>query len=343
MSAPRLECIPCTVCNSLSFDIICSAREVEVQQEFLRIFHRRRLIPGSPPSALEERADFTQDYPTDIVACRECGLVFRNPRPTPEAIRRMYAQDQYDPSRLEAVWDSQVELYRPKAQTLARWLPPGSSVVEVGSFVGGFLKAGQGQGWAMQGVDPGEEVSAFCEGKGFPVTRGTLEDLSLTEGSVDGLAIWNTFDQIPEPDPTLAAVRRLLRPGGVLALRVPNGESFRWGTEGIHRLHAMRGPFRALLGPLLSLMAWNNLLFFPYLHGYSVRTLDRLLCRYGFRRRWIVPDTLCRLSDDRTKSWAAGEERLSKAATRIVARVQALNPAGPLTFSPWLDAYYVRR
>lgn len=342
MTATALQTVPCTVCGTGEFDLVCPSREIEIQMEYLRRFHRARLKPDAPASALADRAEFTQDYPTDLVSCRECGLLFRNPRPTPDEISRMYAGDEYGPSRLSEMFESQVELYRPKARSLTRWLGQGSIVVEVGSFVGGFLEAGRERGWDVLGVDPGEEVNAFCRERGLPVVEGTLPDASLRAGSVDAVAVWNTFDQIPDPRPTLAEARRILRRGGLLALRVPNGDCFRWGAGWIHRLHRKGYVPSLLLKPILRVMAWNNLLAFPYLHGYSVRTLDGLMGLYGLRRALLRTDSLTRLSDDQTRPWAAREERISKGLIRLAAKVENLLVRDRYRYAPWLDLYYVK-
>lgn len=341
MVAEPLVEVRCAVCGGEDHRLACGAREVEAHLEYLRWFHRRRLRHPSP-EALADRADFTQDYATDIVFCRQCGLVFRNPRPTAEAIARAYAADEYGHERLASMWDSQVELYRPKARFLRRWLRPGARVVEVGSFVGGFLQASGEQGWDALGVDPGREVDAFCAERGLRVFPGTLPQLlegglpgNWEPGSVDCVAVWNAFDQLPEPEPVLAAASRLLRSGGVLALRVPNGECFRLTAAWMRRLPGPLG------GWLRAAMAWNNLLAFPYLHGYSVRTLDWLVGWHQLQRIEARGDTLCRLADAETRAWARLEEGALKLLNRAAGRVEAfLRPQRAL--SPWLDVYFRR-
>jgi SAM-dependent methyltransferase len=334
MVAEPLVEVSCDVCGDERHEVICTAQEVQAQQEYLRRFHHRRLRPGAPPGALADRAEFTQDEATAIAACRTCGLVFRNPRPTDEAVARAYTGDQYGRPRLEALFAAQVALYRPKARQLSRWLEPGARVVEVGSFVGGFLTAGRERGWEVRGVDPGQEVAGFCREQGLQVVEGTLEDVSLPPGSVDAVAIWNTFDQLPDPAPTLDAAQRLLRPGGILALRVPNGACFRWCVSTARRLPA------PLASWLRAAMAWNNLLAFPYLHGYTVSTLDRLLLRRSMRRIAVRGDTLARLADTDTKRWAAWEERVLKLLWRVAARAERLVQSSRLEVAPWFDAYY---
>jgi hypothetical protein len=103
----------------------------------------------------------------------------------------------------------------------------------------------------------------------------------------------------------------------------------------MRKLRAWRPPLRTLL---LAAMAWNNLLAFPYLYGYSTSTLDRLVGAYGFERIACDGDVLARLADEHTKRWAAAEERACKALWRLwIAGAGAGGPA------PWLDCYYLLR
>jgi SAM-dependent methyltransferase len=340
MVAEALVAVRCVVCSDEGSALICGADEVRAHMEFLRQFHGRRLHAGPgrepPPSAFADRARFTQDYATDIVACRQCGSVFRSPRPPDGEILRAYIEDRYGHRRLAELFESQRALQRRKARYLRRWLPTGRRVrvVEVGSFVGGFLAASLEQGWETLGVDPGREVNQFCGERGLPVFPGTLPEACFPAGSVDCVAIWNTLDQIPDPGPTLAASRRLLRPGGLLAVRVPNGDCFRRLATGLRHL---AGPWNRWLR---TMMAWNNLLAFPYLHGYSVRALGRLLARHGFEQIAVCPDTLVRLSDGQTAAWAVWEERALKGLCRLAAGIEARLPDSTLSTAPWFDAYY---
>lgn len=93
----------------------------------------------------------------------------------------------------------------------------------------------------MLGVDPGAEVHAFCRKQGLQVFQGTLVEAPLEERSVDCVAIWNTFDQLPAPEPTLAAACRLLHRSGMLVMRVPNGECFRLATTWMRKLSRALG------------------------------------------------------------------------------------------------------
>ena len=325
---PEVEA-SCVVCGGAARELICSAADVRAQNDYRYRFHRRRLRPARErrgENALADRAEFTQDYITDIVGCLDCGLLLRDPRPRASAVLAAYRHDEYGAQRLAALFDAQLQTFRIKARGLQRYLTsPRPFVVEVGSFVGGFLAAAQELGWQAVGLDPGAEVDEFCRAKGLQVYRTVAEQAPIEPASVDCVAIWNTFDQLPDPRPTLAAARRWLRPGGTLVLRVPNGSAFR----GAMRLRRVL-PFDT---PLLTALAWNNLLGFPYLYGYAAAALDRLLADFAFTRRALQPDTLVRLADQETTTWGAWEERLLKTLWGAAA---SFDP----DIAPWFDAYY---
>lgn len=332
--------ISCVVCGTHGHSIICSARDVQVHYRYLRRFHKRRLNldPQSrvDESALEDRINFTQDYATDIVSCHTCGLIFRNPRPPKGTVTATYATDEYDEEHLNTAHETDLDLYRNKANVLTRWLPHRNDahLVEVGSFVGSFLAAGRELGWTVLGVDPGKQAAEFCKAKGLNVYRGTLPDLQLPAESLDGVTIWNTFDQLPDPKPTVTAASRLLRPGGLLVIRVPNGACFASAISSLPHLGRWKARW------LKATLAWNNLLMFPYLFGYSVATADRLMDRNDFQRIAVYPDTLVTLADPHVKWWAALEERMIKLACRGVARIEALLGSPTYVTAPWLDIYY---
>src|SRR4029077_13201391 len=113
---------------------------------------------------------------------------------------------------LEALHESQLELFRTKTSRLGRLLAPRAKprIAEIGSFVGGFLAAARERGWDARGIDPGDEVAEFCRAKGLAVLQATAAEAQIEEQSLDCVVIWNTFDQIPDPRPALDAARRWL-------------------------------------------------------------------------------------------------------------------------------------
>ncbi|HEU4506382.1 MAG TPA: class I SAM-dependent methyltransferase, partial [Nitrospira sp.] len=263
------------------------------------------------------------------------------PRPPAQAVTKAYATERYADAYLRAELETQRAWARTKvpllAQHLAKFVKRSRPrILEIGSFVGGFLLEGQQQGWDMVGVDPGRDVAAFCRERGLPIFEGTLEEARFPAGSFDAIVVWNTFDQLPDPHALLEQAVPLLRNGGLLVLRVPNGACFAWMIK-----------MRALLPPVLRrpfdvAMACNNLLTFPYLYGYSANQLARLTEPFGFRLAACVPDQVVSTPPGHLAWWARAEERSIKALFRLIAALWQDDRSRRYRSAPWLDCVFER-
>ena len=333
-------CVGCRLCGSSHSRPVCSAEDLEAQRAWLASFYRRRWLVQNR-AATEDRLSFTQNYATAIVACKECGLLYRNPRPRQQAIERAYRTDYYDDAYLRAEFEDQRTWFRSKIPVVTRNLPRIAArmaprVLEIGSFVGGFLAEGMAAGWDVFGIDPGQDVVAFCRGQQLPVFQGTIEEARLAPASYDAIAVWNTFDQLPDPHALLRAAVPLLRDEGLLVVRVPNGACYEWAMSFRSHLPAL------LRGPLDAGLAWNNLLTFPYLYGYSAAQLIALTAPYGFRLRACLPDQLIPAPAGHLTWWARLEERTIKAMSRAGAYSWRDGASGRFRTAPWLDLYFER-
>jgi SAM-dependent methyltransferase len=303
-----------------------------------RAFHSARLR-SHLREELDERASFTQDDAASLLRCHECAHLLRWPHRSADSTVQAYAEDRYPEDRIAEMIASQVSLYRRKAPVLRRLLRlDAPRIVEVGSFVGGFLEVARTAGWSAVGVDPNRQLADSCRSRDLRVVEGTLEDYAGGEAGhrVDAVTIWNTFDQLADPLQVLATAARLLRPDGILALRVPHGVAFR----SLHaRWENARGATKRFLDACL---AWNNLLSFPYLHGYGLASLDAIVPPHGFRRVLARGDVLATLAGRATRGFARKEERAMKRLQLSWIAVQARDPASLLSAAPWLDVYFRR-
>jgi SAM-dependent methyltransferase len=316
MPSPAYEPSHCIVCGHSDADTIADDAAMRAQVEALWGFHQRRLKASTPVSRLRDRVAFSQHPPFRLVACRQCGLVYRNPVEREFELSATYARDAQPDDLLQALHATQRAAYDVQAQRLASHLPRGASVLEVGSYVGAFLGAARDAGLHATGVDINEPVNNFTRRLGFEVYDGALTSVGR---QFDAIAIWNTFDQLADPRATLHAALDRLRPGGLLALRVPNGGFFRhWNGRRPRRFSNL-------------LLAHNNLLTFPYRWGLSLRSLEELLGEVGFRPRSFVGDVLVPIADEWTRSWARLEER----ALKIVLK----NVLSAAASAPWVEVY----
>lgn len=320
--SPSYELTRCIVCGGAETVEVAGPLQIREEAERLWEFHMRRLSPRTPPERLVDRVAFSQAPPWRVVRCRECGLVYRNPVERREDLRSTYADAPVDHDALDALHAAQAKTYHVQARRLARLLERRGSGLEVGSYVGAFLAAAREQGWNFEGLDVNPDVNEYVRSRGFVVHDGDLESFRAADRSFDAIAIWNTFDQLPDPRAALRASLDLLRPGGVLALRVPNGACYaRWRP--LLKGSTPRTAFATRL------LAHNNLLTFPYRFGFTPRSLTRLLRDTGFGEMRIVPDVLVPTADEWTRRWAVAEERLVKPLTR--------------RWVPWFEMYAIRR
>jgi SAM-dependent methyltransferase len=328
----------CPACGCADSYRVCSAHDLAAQQRFLQQFYRRRWRVQNGVTGVNNPA-CTQQYVTDIVSCKACRLLYRNPRPPQASIVSAYAQKRYDRAYLRTEYRIHRAWAARKISSVAQRLPHLSRnkaprVLEIDCFLGGFLAEGLALGWDMFGVDPSEEVTAFCREQRLPIFHGTVDDADLNPASFDAVVMWNTFGQLSNPHSTLAVATRLLKNGGLLVLRVPNGNYFHSMMTALPRLP--KGLHRLVHVTL----AWNDLLTFPYLYGYGIETLTGLTASYGFKRTACIPDTLPAAPADQLKRWAAVEGRFCNAMCRAV--WHAAGPSGRLRVAPWLDLYCER-
>ena len=322
MPATVYELAPCPVCGSSRSDTIADADAVRAEVEALWEFHGDRLRPETPPERLVDRVAFSQHPALQIVRCAECGLVFRNPRERAFVLAEVYGDDTPAEATLEALHETQASAYREQAARLTSIAGRPGRVLEIGSYVGGFLAAAADLGWQAEGLDVNRVVNEFARSRGLRVTDGEPADWSGAAG-FDAVAIWNCFDQLADPRAVAHRARALVRDRGRLVIRVPNG-AFYARVRG-----RLGGPGEASARALL---AHNNLLAFPYRHGFTLPSLSRLLTSVGFEVEHVFGDTLVPIADEWTQPWAAQEEREVKRALCEIA-------AGDADRAPWLEVY----
>ncbi len=160
----------------------------------------------------------------DIGECSECGLLFRNPRPTQAEIARSYdtggtfdAWQEQEPARAK-MWD--------RRASIIQKFRNGGRLLDVGTGDGRFLQTCQKLGYETIGTEVSEAGASYARTRGFDVRMGQITDIELPPESFDAVTIWHVLEHVPDPGGVLRKVHSLLRPNGILAVAVPNEENF---------------------------------------------------------------------------------------------------------------------
>lgn len=324
----------CHVCGSGRFSLLAPSGRLDEECRLRDRFVQERLARPAAPEELKDLTEFFHQEAADLLACGDCGLLVRDEHETPPA--QTYSEDEYDASLMECLYPQYLNAFRAKEKPYRGLLPSGARVLEVGSHYGAFLETARDWGWHAEGVDVGRDTSRFAQFKGFKVHGAEIGECRFAEGSFDGVFIWNCFDQIENPKPTLTECRRVTRPGGLLVVRTPSGVFYALCES----LLANPDLPRESAEFLIAAMGYNNLLAFPYQYGYGRATLQRLIEPFGFRLEGMLNSELLTLPLPEEPNWVAREERMIHREVRMLAG-SVLAQGGELT-GPWIELWFRR-
>lgn len=113
--------------------------------------------------------------------------------------------------------------HRAALARIARHARPPGRLLDFGCGFGLFLDTARQVGWDVAGIDPLPGHGAYARGAlGLDVVSDTLRPDTFPAARFDVVTAFQVFEHLPDPRAELAALRRLLRPGGLLVVEVPN-------------------------------------------------------------------------------------------------------------------------
>ena len=193
-------------------------------------------------------------------------------------------------------------------------------MLDVGCATGLFLHEMQLAGWSAAGVEPTQSAADFARQRfGLEVFQGMLGDASFEPNSFDVITFWDVLEHTFSPQDELAHAAQLIKPGGLVAINVPNWESFD------------RKPYGRY---------WQGFDAPRHLYVFTRSTLTQLLANAGFR----VIDWVCFMPGYFTwilslqRQVAAQRPRLAHILRRVL-----MLPGVRLIFEPWFSFVNWRR
>lgn len=197
-----------------------------------------------------------------LARCVNCRVVVNPSVWTPGADAELEAEwfdgGEYEPdpsrwTRMFARWNAK-ETWRRLHKAGAR----GGNVLEIGPGGGGTLIFLRERGYMVQGCDASAAVCNYvAKTHGIQMHHGLVADIK-GDGVFDAIVMNHIVEHVSDPVGLLTNVRRLLRPGGILHVAVPNIDS--WDAK---------------------LPGWTS--YQPYhLVYYTPTTLEALVARAGF-------------------------------------------------------------
>ena len=201
--------------------------------------------------------------------CASCGLTFVHPQPDSSALARLYSgtngyyrtavRNLECTSNSEAIWLNGV--------VTKSGIQPGA-FLDVGCSTGSLMFHLQRLGWSVSGLDMNPEAVTIATDSGLCARVGELRQDLEVGGPFDVAHLADVLEHVPSPKSTLLAVRRQLRKGGLVILRLPNGAcGFAAATLAASRL--LGGSWMYSEAPY-------------HLFEFTLQSLSELLSQVGF-------------------------------------------------------------
>ncbi|MBA7536044.1 Ubiquinone biosynthesis O-methyltransferase, mitochondrial [subsurface metagenome] len=199
------EYVNCNICGKDDTDLLFSVRD------------RNFELPGE----------------FNLVKCRECGLMYLNPRPTKIEINDYYPKE-YGSHK---AWNSSSVIKRKflhsyyqlsfnKDLRPLKNLPIKGKMLDVGCGGGGYLKILNDAGWDTYGVDVSPVATEHARLFGLnKIFTGELQDANYSNDYFDVVLMRHSLEHMHDPLKCLNESNRILKINGTLMVVVPNMDS----------------------------------------------------------------------------------------------------------------------
>ena len=165
--------------------------------------------------------------------CR-CGMVFVSPRLTAARRARIYDEAGYfEGQRGYCSYSEQEPELGAEAERrldqLQRMADPKGVLLDVGCAYGYLLERAARRGWEVRGVEVSAHVAREAESRLGPgvVLNAPFESADLPERHFSAIVMAHVLEHCADPRASLQRARKLLVPGGVLLVEVPNFRAVR--------------------------------------------------------------------------------------------------------------------
>ena len=167
--------------------------------------------------------------------CKSCGHAFLNCDFTPGQLTELYTNyyprktfdiAQYKPCVEESGFGAWLNGLDSSA---FRWVPKNVRVLDVGCGFGESLGYHAARGCDVYGVEADENIRRVAEKFGYKVHVGLFDDRIYEADFFDYVTMDQVLEHVTDPLSTLRGIARILKPGGIAILSLPNAKG--WGAK----------------------------------------------------------------------------------------------------------------
>jgi len=176
-----------------------------------------------------EKAD--ADLPFDelnIVKCKNCGLVYVNPRPEylKDEVEKIYSKEYFDDMQKRDF--SAASRWEWFYKWIDRYKREGK-ILDIGCATGDFLKTARDKGWDVYGVEASKIAVEIAKEKyGLDVINQNFEEAGFENNFFDVIVAGDILEHVDDPKGFLLKIHKILKPGGILCIAVPDFDGFHY-------------------------------------------------------------------------------------------------------------------
>lgn len=158
--------------------------------------------------------------------CGQCGLVYKSEEDPGLSARisQRYDADYFHKGGAQYLkrWDHRVAKCRRQLLMCLEFAPHAQTSLDVGCSAGYVLAAGKSLGLHPTGIDYAAFAAGLAQQRGFSSAAASLTELPFRDASFDILTAKHTLEHVRTPRQALFEITRVLRPGGVALIVVPD-------------------------------------------------------------------------------------------------------------------------
>jgi 2-polyprenyl-3-methyl-5-hydroxy-6-metoxy-1,4-benzoquinol methylase len=198
----------------------------------------------------------------NIVKCKNCSMVYVNPRLKSEKLSDLYNENVISPYHYYLETKNEDErTFEERINLIEKHSKPGK-LLDVGCSIGTFSIVARNQGWEVFGVDINTQSVNYCrENLKLDVKAGDFEKLDFPEGFFDVIIMNDFLEHVNSPSKALKKANSFLKKGGLIFIVTPKIDS---------------------LMAKISKDKWLHLKPNEHIFYFSAKTMDSILKKTGF-------------------------------------------------------------
>lgn len=157
-----------------------------------------------------------------FIKCSQCDLIFKETPNHPQEIIDYYQEDFFNDYAADQTGGSRNKLFDHILDLIEKKKQTGT-LLDIGAGCGFFLLAAKKRGWEIKGIEPSKQsVEVARDSNGLDIFLGTFPEFR-SDHKYDVITFINVLDHSLAPWAEISRASQLLRPGGLIYLRFPNG------------------------------------------------------------------------------------------------------------------------